>query len=453
MQRRRAMRRALLVLPGILLAASLAGAPAKVTLTYAAWNLGTAEENNLERRMLDAWNTENPDIQVVPAAATEPGDGWTPGLVAAAAAGEFPDVVMITMMPDYVAKGWLADLTGIAAGDPEWAKLPGLVRRSTTLNFRIYSVPYAQQMKGFFVNDDLLARNNAKLPDESWTIADFTGIVKKLTQPSKPSVGLAEEIDIPDWYPIAASSGYGWFARDDWGYHLDSAAYRAGIDLARSFFANGYVWAKLPDTARRAIGASWSGEAFARGYAALMWGTTAMLGEAAAWTFRWDFLPVPGTHGRFVSVPEYLGIGAASKSPMEAYALAKYMSGFSRKGLLKRIDLVKESGGRFSLGTLPLTRDRDILNSYLALMNMPSLSELFANPDDSVMDPFKWVPGYRFSRWDAPVTGDQTIGDMIWSSVRGDVKFSDVAAQLNRIANEGYRDAVQQLPPGAPPAW
>jgi hypothetical protein len=86
-------------------------------------------------------------------------------------------------------------------------------------------------------------------------------------------------------------------------------------------------------------------------------------------------------------------------------------------------------------------------------MNMPSLSELFANPDDSVMDPFKWVPGYRFSRWDAPVTGDQTIGDMIWSSVRGDVKFSDVAAQLNRIANEGYRDAVQQLPPGAPPAW
>ncbi len=440
------MKKTLLVLLGLLVAVTLATAQGKVTLTYATWNLGTPEENNLERQMLNAWNAENSNIQVVPATGIETGDKWMPSLAAAAASGKFPDVVMLTTMPDYITNDWLADITTIAAADPEWATLSGPSKTSTTLNFRIYSIPFAQHMWGFYVNKDLLAANNVKIPDQNWTLADFANIVKTLTQPNKPTVGLSEEVDIPNWYPIAANPNYGWFTWDGRAYHLDGPEFKAGIDLAKSFYTNGQVWEKLPDAAKKTIGAGWHGEAFFKGYAALMWNATWALGDAAKWTFRWDFLPIPGAKGKVIGIPDYLGIGKSTKNVNEAYAFAKYMSAFSKKGFLKRIDLVKASGGKVSLGTLPLTKDPDVLKAYFALVNVPSLQKLFANLDNGVLEPFKWVPGYQYSRWNAKVTADKSIGDMVWNSVRGDVKFADIAAQLNQIANQQYKDALKALP-------
>jgi multiple sugar transport system substrate-binding protein len=419
--------------------------------------------------MLSAWNAENPDIQVTPAAGILTGDNWMPSLAAAAAAGSFPDVVMLTTLPDYIARDWLADITPIAAADPEWMSLPGLVRTSATFNYRIYSIPFAQQMWGFFVNRDLLAANNVKIPDQSWSIADFTSIVKTMTQPRRPTLGLTEEVDIPSWYPVAANGSYGWFTWDGRGYHLDSPEFRAGVELARSFYTNGQVWATLPDAARKTIGAAWHGEAFTKGYAALMWDGTWALADAAKWTFKWDFLPVPGAHGRMIGIPDYLGIGKSSRNPAEAYAFAKYMSAFSKKGFLKRIELAKAGGsgnsagsggsgagsgpagsggsgaGGGSLLSLPLTRDPDVLNAYFALMNIPALQKLFANLDNEVLEPVKWVPGYQLSRWDAKVTEDRKIGEVVMDAVRGDVKLADVAPQLNRIANQEYQDALAAL--------
>jgi multiple sugar transport system substrate-binding protein len=454
------VKRTLFVLLGLLLKVSLASA---VTLTYATWNLGTPEENNLERQMLNAWNAENPDIQVVPATGIETGDKWMPSLAAAAAAGKFPDIVMLTTLPDYIARDWLADITAMAAADPEWMALPGPVRTSTTFNYRIYSIPFAQQMWGFFVNRDLLAANNVKIPDQSWSIADFTNIVKTMTQPRKPTLGMTEEVDIPSWYPIAANSSYGWFTWDGRAYHLDSPEFRAGVELARSFYTNGQVWATLPDAARKTINAAWQGEAFTRGYAALMWDGTWAFADAAKWTFKWDFLPIPGARGRVIGIPDYLGIGKSSRNAGEAYAFAKYMSAFSKRGFLKRIDLVRagtaggsggagssrdpagSGGGTLSPLSLPLTRDPAVLNAYFALMNIPALPKLFANLDNEVLEPLKWVPGYQLSRWDARVTEDRKIGDVVMDAVRGDVKLADVAPQLNRIANQEYQDALAAL--------
>ena len=444
------MNKILPITVGLLLALSAAAAqpaPAapKLTLTYATWNLGTPEENTMERRMLTAWNVENPDIQVVPAAVAKPGDRWMSSLAAAAAAGTFPDIVMLTTLPEYIANDWLADITALAAADPEWAVLPGAVRTSTTFNYRIYSIPFALQARGFFVNRDLLATNNVKTPDKDWTIAEFTNIVRTMTQPRKPTVGLAEEVEIPDWYPIAANPAYGWFTWDGRAYHLAGPEFKAGVDLARSFYTNGQVWDRLPDAARKIIGAAGSSEAFSKGYAALMWNDTRVLGDAAKWTFTWDFLPIPGAHGRVIGISDYLGVGKSSTHPVEAYAFAKYMSAWSKKGFLKRIEIAKAGSGKVSVESLPLARDPDVVGAYFGLMNIPALTKLLGNTDNEVLEPLTWVPGYQLSRWDAQVSVDARMGDMVMRLVRGDVKLADVAAQLNKIANQQYQDAQAAL--------
>jgi multiple sugar transport system substrate-binding protein len=423
-----------------------ATAQGKTTLTYATWNLGTPEENNLERQMLNAWNAENPNIQVVEATGIETGGTWMPSLAAAAAAGTFPDILMVTTVPDYVTKDWLADLTQIAAADQEWRNLGGATRKSTTLNNRIFVIPFAQHLWGFYVNKDLLTANNIRIPDANWTIADFTNIVKKATQPNKPTFGLTEEVDIPNWYPIAANSSYGWFTWDGRAYHLDGPEFLAGVNLARSFYVNGQVWETLPDAAKKTIGAGWHGESFMKGYAALWFSTTRTLGDAAKWTFKWDFLPIPGAKGRTIGIPDYLAIGKSSKSPNEAFAFATYMSGFSRKGFLKRIELVKASNGKLSLGGVPLTRDIVVLKAYRELVNVPSLEKMFDNSENGAIELFKWIPGYQQSRYSAKVAADKNMGDTIWNAVRGDVKLADIAAQLNQIANKQYQDAVKALP-------
>jgi multiple sugar transport system substrate-binding protein len=179
-----------------------------------------------------------------------------------------------------------------------------------------------------------------------------------------------------------------------------------------------------------------------------MWDGTWALADSAKWTFAWDFLPVPGTHGKVIGIPDYLGVGTSSRSPKEAYAFAKYMSAFSRKGFLERIELVKADGSAVRLlspGSLPLTRDPVVLNASSALTNIPALPFLFANLENEVLEPLKSVPGYQLSRWDARVAEDRKIGDVLMDAVRGDVKLADVAPRLNRIANQEYQDALTAL--------
>ena len=80
---------------------------AEVTLRYANWNLGTEEENNLQRRMVQAYIDANPHVSVEFVDMSAEG-GWEAVLTSYAAKGELPDVFMANNVPLYVQNGWLA---------------------------------------------------------------------------------------------------------------------------------------------------------------------------------------------------------------------------------------------------------------------------------------------------------------------------------------------------------
>jgi multiple sugar transport system substrate-binding protein len=413
----------------------------QITVKYAYWNLGTPEENNLERRMIAAWNAANPMVKVELASNIDYSK-YLESLTTAAAAGAMPDVMGITEFGKFVANDWLADITKQVKADADLKDVSKALVNSVYLNGKAYAIPWGAFMYGFFVNKDLLAKYNIPAPGLNWTLADFQNIVKTLAKPDVPVMGLSEEADIPNWYPIAANKNLGWFTWDGKAYHLDSAEFKAGVDLARSYWKNGYVWESMPKDAKDKIGAGWHGEAFFKGYSALMWNGSWGIGDSKSWTFKWDFVPIPG--GKLIFIPDYIGVSSGTKNVGWAYEVAKFMTAYSKKGFSTRMDIAQAN--KMTIGTLPATKDSAIVDRYLTMVNLPNLKAMYANIDNATVEAFKPVPGYAESRWNAKVTADKSIGDMVWNAVRGDVKFADMATQLNQIANKNYADAMAALP-------
>src|SRR4030042_2588393 len=87
----------------------------EVTIRYANWNLGTEEENNIQRQLITAYTDLHPNVTIEFVDMSAEG-GWDAVLTSYAAKGELPDVIMATKTPLYVQNGWLADLTDLVAG-------------------------------------------------------------------------------------------------------------------------------------------------------------------------------------------------------------------------------------------------------------------------------------------------------------------------------------------------
>ena len=101
----------------------------QITLRLAHWGLGTEEEYNLERQMIDKYMELNPHVKIE-IAEDITGD-WNAALATAAAGNTLPDVFLIGNVPTAVANEWTLDLTQYAAADEDWNKLPASMIEST----------------------------------------------------------------------------------------------------------------------------------------------------------------------------------------------------------------------------------------------------------------------------------------------------------------------------------
>ncbi|MGQ9814990.1 MAG: extracellular solute-binding protein, partial [Candidatus Roseilinea sp.] len=90
----------------------------RLTLRYANWNLGTEEENNIQRQLVKAYMDANPHVTVEFVDMSAEG-GWEANLTNYAAKGQLPDVFMANNVPLYVKNGWLADLTSLVEQDAD----------------------------------------------------------------------------------------------------------------------------------------------------------------------------------------------------------------------------------------------------------------------------------------------------------------------------------------------
>lgn len=417
-----------------------------VTLKYANWNLGTEEENNIERQMIQAFNDTHPNIKVEIDSSITPKD-YNDNLAAAAASGTMPDVFMLINVPSGIANGWLYDISSIVQNDSEWNKIPQNVTDTIKYNGKFYAVPFAEHFMGYFINNDIFNKENIQPLKFGFTIDEFKKDVLDLTKPSKGIVGLSNESEIIDWYPAAVSDKFGWYTWTGNGFDLNSQAFIDGVNLARTFDKAGAVYNALTDEEKAKIAGSKDANGWQTGHVAIDWDGTWMLPDFKRdLNFSYSFVGIP--NGRTPITLDYVGIAKSTKHAQEAYEFAKWMS-FSKEGYLKRFELAEKSGTVVS--SIPIMKDQELIDKYLSIAKVDGLKEAFGSIDNSIVEGFKFIPGYVDARWNAPTgikVGDKdnaTIGDVLWNAPKLGLKIEDYVNQLNKLANEKYQDALKAI--------
>ena len=421
-----------------------------IVITYANWNVGTEDENNIERRMIQAFMDEHPHIRIeIDEAIT--GD-WTEALASAAAIGQLPDVFMVNDTGMMAANGWLRDISDISRADADFNNLPASVRGASTVGDTVYTVPFAQFMMGYFVNRTLFEEFNLDPPEFGVSVDEFLELIRLTTDLNRPTLGVNYAERMLYWLPNARNSSFGFFGYDGTSYVLNSPEMIEAVTLSAELSATGMDWNGLTYEQREAFPMPWVGGNFNQGMVAFMYDGSWAVGHLPNYAeeagFELDFIGVPG--GNVVLTLDILGIAATTQHPEEAYLFARWM-GHGVEGYLRRLEIARENG--IHINSLPLSTDSRVLAAFDDMIPLPGIRAAMGNLDNALIDGNKIVPGHVMGRFNA-LTGvsipgtdydNATINAVLHHSIIGTINFADHADAVNaasRAAMEEARAAI-----------
>jgi len=405
-----------------------------VTLRYANWNLGTEEENNLQRQLVKAYMELNPHVTIE--FVDMSGGGWDDMLNTYAAKGELPDVFMANNVPLYVKNGWLADLSALVANDPDWADVPDVLKAGVTYGGKVMGVPAAQFIMGYFVNKDLYEAANLDAPEYGFTLEDFNAAVTGLNNPAKGILGLDEQEFVMGWYPHVLDNRLQWFSFDGKHMNYNSQAFKDTV--AKVAELKPYTWQGLTDEQKANFKSTGPWELFLNQEVGMRWdGGWAIPYYAQNATFDWDFVGIPG--GNQALVMDIMVVGKTTKNLEEAYKFARWMT-FSKEAYAKEVELAKAAG---TVPTkMPVSVDAASIELYKQFFNKPGINAALENLDASLVESLaKVIPGYIQARWegkpgiDIGEDKDVNMWYMFFHAADGIYKYEDYAAKLEEFAN------------------
>ncbi|MCS6994513.1 MAG: extracellular solute-binding protein [Anaerolineales bacterium] len=423
-------------------------APAEpVTIRYANWNVGTPEENNLQRQLIAAYMEMHPNVTIEFVDMSQEGK-WDEKLTNYAAKGELPDVFMADVTPLYVKNGWLADLTSFVENDPDWQDVPQVLKDAVTYNGKVLGLPAAQFVMGYFVNQDLFEAANLDAPTYGVSVDDFFAATTALTNVQKGKLGLDEMEFIMGWYPSTQDPNLKWFSFDGQHMNYNSAAFKAAV--AKAGEMKPHTWQGLTDEQKKNFKSVGPWELFLNQESGVRWdGGWAVPGYASA-TFKWDFMGIPG--GNQAMVADIIVVSKTASNPEAAYDFAKWMT-FSKAGYAKEAELAKAAGGVPT--RMPVSVNAESIDLYMSFVgDKPGLRQALENLDNSLLESLaKIVPGYVNARWegkpgiDIGEDKDVNMWYMFNFANDGKYKYEDYAAQLEEFANKILDDARAGLNP------
>jgi multiple sugar transport system substrate-binding protein len=415
-----------------------------VTLRYANWNLGTEEENNLQRQLVQAYIDANPNVTVEFVDMSAEG-GWDAVLTSYAAKGELPDVFMANNVPLYVQNGWVADLTDLTANDTDWANIPDSLKDTVTYNDRVLGLPAAQFVMGYFVNKDLYEEANLDAPEYGFSVDEFEDAVTSLHNISEGALGLDEYEFVMGWYPHTQDPDLKWFSFDGEKMNYNSAAFKEAIAFAGEM--KQYTWQGLTEEQMANFQSTGPWELFLNQEVGMRWdGSYALPSYFENANFDWDFVGLPG--GNQAAVADVMVVSATAANPEEAYKFAKWMT-FSSEAYAEEIEIAEAMG---SAPKMPVSVDEASLDLYKQVVDLPGIHAALDNLDDSLVESLaKVIPGYINARWEGKPginIGDETDVNM-WYMFNfandGMYKFEDYSAQLEEFANNILADAAAEM--------
>lgn len=415
-----------------------------VTLRYANWNLGTVEENNIQRQLIKAYTDANPHVTVEFVDMSGDG-GWDAILTAYAAKGELPDVFMANNVPLYVQNGWLSDLSGYLKDDADWVNVPKVLKEAFSYSGKIYGLPAAQFIMGYFVNQDMYEAANLDAPAYGFTVDEWYTAVTSLNNVSKGVLGLDEQEFVTGWYPNALNPKLKWFSFDGAKMNYNSAEFKEAI--AKTGEMKPYTWQGLSDEQKKAFKSTGPWELFLNQEVGMRWDASwAVPDYVKKATFNWDFVGVPG--GNQALVADVIVVSKTAKNQDEAFNFAKWMT-FSTAAWAKEAELAKAAG---SAPKIPVSVDQASLDLYKTFVDKPGIAKALANLDESMIESLaKIIPGYINARWegkpgiDVGADKDVNMWYMFTHANDGLYKYTDYSAKLEEFANKILADAAASV--------
>ena len=132
------------------------------------------------KMIVDEFMKQHPDVNVI--VETLPWDNWIAGIQTAVLSGNVDVIIHGASLPHFAEP-----LEPYIAKDPEWAskRVIFAYRRSEAIgpltNFYITGIPVQLAAEIVYINKEIMAHYNLKLPDDKWTWDDFFNIAKTCT--------------------------------------------------------------------------------------------------------------------------------------------------------------------------------------------------------------------------------------------------------------------------------
>lgn len=415
-----------------------------VTLRYANWNLGTEEENNLQRQMIKAYTDLNPHVTIEIVDTSGEGE-WNAKLTALAAKGELPDVFMGDKVPLYVQNGWLADLSELVAADPDWANVSQALKDSLTYSGKVLGLPAAQFVQGYFVNKDLYEAANLDAPEYGFTLEEWETAVTSLTNIDKGILGLCEQEWITGWYSNTLNPDLKWFSYDGEKMNYNSPEFKEAI--VKTAEMKPYTWQGLSDEQKANFKSTGPWELFLNQEVGMRYDASwSVPGYVSGATFEWDFIGVPG--GNQAIVFDIMVVSKTTTNLEEAYNFAKWMT-FSSEAYVTEAELARAMG---SAPKMPVSVDDASIELYKEFVDKPGILLALDNLDNSMLESLsKIVPGYANARYegkpgvDIGEEKDVNMWTMFNSAIQGTIKYEDYSAKLEEFANQIIADATAEM--------
>lgn len=287
------------------------------TITMAIQAAGNSSE--ALQGAVDAFNEAHGDI-LVEANFYGTQDAYNQALQAQIAAGVAPDVFWVDapLVDDYVDFDAVRPLDDLISG----SGFPiddyiGALTEAFTVDGRLYAIPKDYNVSVLVYNEDLLAGAGVAVPT---TWSELATASAELTSDGQWGFGMYPQLNY--FYPFAASNGADFVTEGGIG-EVVSDAHVASIEMLVSLFEDGVA------VTPQMIGASWDGDMFAKGQAAMVYGGSWLPASVASAGFGVGVAPVPtpsaGAESTSWSYTAGWGISTASEHPEAAMTFIEFL--------------------------------------------------------------------------------------------------------------------------------
>jgi multiple sugar transport system substrate-binding protein len=334
-----------------------------VTITLSGWTSSPVEAQLLEKD-LSGFTKQYPNIHVKYRPISGSGSNYESVLRTRFVAGNAPDVIYVnnggessTFMADHVLVPLNSYIkqSHFSIGD-FYSSALSLFEK----NGKIYGIPKDQSPLALFYNTAMFKKAGITSPPSTW--AQLAADAKLLTNPSQHVYGLINSVQEPRWAQFLYQAGGGVMNSSMSKFTLTSAASVKGFKYFVDLYRKGY--ATVPTN----VGASWGGQAFGMGKAAMVlsgdWLVPFMNQTYPSIHFNTAVLPSGPVSNTSLTFPVAYGITKDSKHPGAAWKLVSYLT--SQTGMTRWMNLGLALPTRKSLVSLPYYASHPVTKGLLS---------------------------------------------------------------------------------------